>query len=46
MKKERMRISKDMHDEVGSSLTRITLLSEIAKNKIGDHEELNKIKSF
>lgn len=43
IEKERMRISKDMHDEVGSSLTRITLLSEIAKNKIGDHEELNKI---
>lgn len=43
IEKERMRISKDMHDEVGSSLTRITLLSEIAKNKIGDYDEINKI---
>lgn len=43
IEKERMRISKDMHDEIGSSLTRITLLSEIAKNKIGDYEELTKI---
>lgn len=41
--KERARISKDMHDEVGSSLTRISLLSEIAKNKIGNVEEINRI---
>jgi signal transduction histidine kinase len=32
--KERERISKDMHDEVGSSLTRIAILSELAKKEI------------
>jgi signal transduction histidine kinase/ligand-binding sensor domain-containing protein len=31
---ERERISKDMHDEVGSSLTRIAILSELAKKGI------------
>jgi signal transduction histidine kinase len=31
LEKERLRISNDMHDEVGSSLTSITLLSELAK---------------
>jgi signal transduction histidine kinase len=31
---ERERISKDMHDEVGSSLTRIAILSELAKKEI------------
>ncbi|HEX2786585.1 MAG TPA: two-component regulator propeller domain-containing protein [Ignavibacteria bacterium] len=40
---ERTRISKDMHDELGSSLTKITLLSEIAMKKIGNLEEINKI---
>lgn len=40
---ERTRISKDMHDELGSSLTKITLLSEIARKKIGNIEEINKI---
>lgn len=33
IEKERLRISKDMHDEVGASLTRISILSEIAKNR-------------
>jgi signal transduction histidine kinase len=32
-----------MHDEVGSSLTRITLLSEVAKQKLGDSEEITRI---
>jgi len=32
IEKERLRISKDMHDEVGASLTRISILSELAKN--------------
>lgn len=33
VEKERLRISKDMHDEVGASLTRISILSELAKNQ-------------
>jgi signal transduction histidine kinase/ligand-binding sensor domain-containing protein len=43
LEKERLRISNDMHDEVGSSLTRITLLSELAKRKLGDTEEIKRI---
>jgi signal transduction histidine kinase/ligand-binding sensor domain-containing protein len=34
LNEERERISKDMHDEVGSSLTRIAILSELAKKGI------------
>ncbi|MBK7212508.1 MAG: hypothetical protein IPH88_04235 [Bacteroidales bacterium] len=37
--KERLRISKDMHDEVGASLTRISILSELAKQRSGDREK-------
>lgn len=33
LEKERMRISKDMHDELGASLTKLSLLSEIASKK-------------
>jgi signal transduction histidine kinase/ligand-binding sensor domain-containing protein len=33
LEKERHRISKDMHDEVGASLTRISILSELAKKQ-------------
>ncbi len=33
IEKERTRISKDMHDEVGASLTRISILSELAKQQ-------------
>lgn len=29
---DRLRISKDMHDEIGSSLTQISILSEVIKN--------------
>ncbi len=32
--KERLRISKDMHDEIGASLTRISILSELGKKHI------------
>jgi signal transduction histidine kinase len=32
LEKERARISQDMHDDVGSSLTRISILSELARN--------------
>ncbi len=35
---ERARIARDMHDEVGSKLTRLSLLSEMA----GDHPELSR----
>lgn len=31
---ERMRISKDVHDDIGSGLSRISLLSEIANRKL------------
>lgn len=30
LEKERLRISQDMHDEIGASLTRISILSELA----------------
>jgi signal transduction histidine kinase len=33
LERERARISQDMHDDVGASLTRISILSELAKNK-------------
>jgi signal transduction histidine kinase len=32
--RERLRISRDMHDEVGASLTEIAILSELAKREI------------
>jgi signal transduction histidine kinase len=42
---ERDRISADMHDELGSGVTHIRLMSEIVKNKIKDqhYNELEKI---
>jgi signal transduction histidine kinase len=42
---ERERISTDMHDELGSGMTVIRLMSEIAKNKMKDHApaEIEKI---
>ncbi|NOX17125.1 MAG: hypothetical protein GXO87_02455 [Chlorobi bacterium] len=36
LEKERSRISKDMHDEVGANLTKMSLLCEIAKNKLAN----------
>jgi signal transduction histidine kinase/ligand-binding sensor domain-containing protein len=33
---ERLRISKDMHDDLGASLTRISILSELAKKQQHD----------
>ncbi|HAV23947.1 MAG TPA: hypothetical protein DCX46_10720 [Bacteroidetes bacterium] len=38
LERERMRISKDMHDELGASLTKITLLGELAKRDIDKKE--------
>jgi signal transduction histidine kinase/ligand-binding sensor domain-containing protein len=43
--KERLRISKDMHDEVGASLTRISILSQLAKNQTNDQEKSAKLVS-
>ncbi|RYY90918.1 MAG: hypothetical protein EOO15_00485 [Chitinophagaceae bacterium] len=37
---ERNRISKDMHDEIGSGLTQIALLSELMQTQKRDREEL------
>jgi len=34
MERERMRIAQDMHDEIGSKLTKISFLSELAKREI------------
>ena len=39
LERERSRISKDMHDELGASLTKITLLSEVAKRTSGKKKE-------
>jgi signal transduction histidine kinase len=33
LERERSRISQDMHDDVGASLTRISILSDLAKSK-------------
>ncbi len=40
LENERIRISKDMHDEVGANLTKMSLLSEIAKKNIENRKEL------
>ncbi len=37
--RERARISQDMHDEVGSTLTRIAILGELAQRNIGQPNE-------
>lgn len=33
LERERARISQDMHDDIGASLTRISMMSELVKNK-------------
>ena len=40
LERERMRISKDMHDELGASLTKISLMSDLAKRNLQDPEQL------
>ncbi len=41
LERVRKRIATDLHDDIGSSLTRISLLSEVAKQQVGGaHEEL------
>lgn len=39
LERERSRISQDMHDDVGASLTRISILSELAKNNADKADE-------
>lgn len=36
IEKERSRISQDMHDELGSGLTKISIMSEVAKTQLND----------
>lgn len=43
IEKERLRISKDMHDEVGASLTRISILSELARKQKNDPEKAERV---
>lgn len=40
LERERMRISKDMHDELGASLTKISLMSDLAKRDVTDPLQL------
>jgi signal transduction histidine kinase len=43
LERERARISEDMHDDVGASLTRISILSELAKNNTENKQWLGQI---
>ncbi len=40
LEKERLRISQDMHDDIGSRLTSIGLMSELSKRNIHNSEKL------
>jgi signal transduction histidine kinase/ligand-binding sensor domain-containing protein len=42
VQKERNRISRDMHDDLGSGLTKIAILSEVLKKKINQPAEAQK----
>lgn len=43
IERERSRISKDMHDEVGASLTRISILTELAKKEQAESNKATEI---
>lgn len=40
MERERTRISRDMHDEIGAALTRIAIVTELARSGIADRDEV------
>jgi signal transduction histidine kinase/ligand-binding sensor domain-containing protein len=40
IERERVRIANDIHDDLGSNLTRITLLSETARSELNDPEQV------
>jgi signal transduction histidine kinase len=47
MERERMRIAQDMHDEIGSKLTKISFMSERAIRELKGHEPVaNKLDSI
>lgn len=43
IEKERNRISRDMHDELGSGLTKIAILTEVIKTNQASNEHIEKI---
>ena len=40
IEKERVRIARDMHDDLGARVTQISVLSEIAKQEIGKEKSI------
>jgi signal transduction histidine kinase len=41
MQKVRNRIATDLHDDIGSTLTNISILSELSRQKLAPQEEAN-----
>jgi signal transduction histidine kinase len=39
----RNKISKDLHDDIGSALSSINIYGEVAKQKLGDHNDMREI---
>src|SRR5205807_1923741 len=42
VEKERNRIARDMHDDLGSGLTKIAILSEVAKTQLDQKDQAQK----